>query len=300
VLARDATNRDNVCKAVYWETGMRFSERFGFKPVRQAIQIQSMDSELRNSLWNVLHVLFLRIPEDAYSLRVVPVLWTLAHISQADFFKRPLDELEDAASAFVKRLKNWFMSAECHEVYDFLEFVRQIDGGLFEESDRLTVYGKKLNTVLEQEKSGYRFIGNLLAPVIAEHEVESVERSLNLPDRFAGARAHIAAALQMYANRKAPDYRNAVKEAISAIESAACVIANDSNASLGSALKTVERDHEIHSAMREAFIKLYGYTSDAGGIRHAMLEEGTVEEHEARFMLIACSAFLNYLVSSTT
>ena len=34
----------------------RFSQRKGFKPVTEVIQIDSMNSELRNSLWNTLDV----------------------------------------------------------------------------------------------------------------------------------------------------------------------------------------------------------------------------------------------------
>ena len=34
----------------------RFSQRKGFKPVAELIQIDSMNSELRNSLWNALDV----------------------------------------------------------------------------------------------------------------------------------------------------------------------------------------------------------------------------------------------------
>ena len=49
--------------------------------------------------------------------------------------------------------------------------------------------------------------------------------------------------------------------------------------------------------MKEAFNKLYGYTSDKNGIRH----NGGVDENttfdEAQYMLVSCSAFLNYLIS---
>jgi len=40
---------------------------------------------------------------------------------------------------------------------------------------------------------------------------------------------------------------------------------------------------------------MYGYTSDEDGIRHAMLEEPDVGFEDAKFMLVACSAFINYL-----
>jgi hypothetical protein len=37
---------------------MQFSERMGFKPVKDIIQINSMDDDLRNGLWNVLTIYY--------------------------------------------------------------------------------------------------------------------------------------------------------------------------------------------------------------------------------------------------
>ncbi len=38
--------------------------------------------------------------------------------------------------------------------------------------------------------------------------------------------------------------------------------------------------------MRQGFEKLYGYTSDSDGIRHAILDEPKSEQNEARYMLV--------------
>ena len=51
----------------------------------------------------------------------------------------------------------------------------------------------------------------------------------------------------------------------------------------------------MHPALNKAFSTLYGYTSNAKGIRHALLEESTLDFEDAKFMLVACSAFINYL-----
>jgi hypothetical protein len=54
---------------------------------------------------------------------------------------------------------------------------------------------------------------------------------------------------------------------------------------------------ELHGALKSAFNKLYGYTSDEDGIRHAILEEKEVGFDEAKYMIVACSAFVNFLIS---
>ena len=38
------------------------------------------------------------------------------------------------------------------------------------------------------------------------------------------------------------------------------------------------------------------YTSDADGIRHSMLEESSLSFSDAKFMLVACSGFINYVL----
>jgi len=53
---------------------------------------------------------------------------------------------------------------------------------------------------------------------------------------------------------------------------------------------------KIHTALEEAFIKLYGYTCDASGVRHSGNLDGKDSTfEEAKFMLVSCCAFINYL-----
>ena len=97
-----------------------------------------------------------------------------------------------------------------------------------------------------------------------------------------------------------PIIRNSIKESISAVESICKMITNDSADTLGKALNKIEKDGgiKIHPSMNAAFRKLYGYTSDSGGIRHALTDEKTPPDFEdAMFMLVSCSAFVNYVVS---
>ncbi len=49
---------------------------------------------------------------------------------------------------------------------------------------------------------------------------------------------------------------------------------------------------------KDGFKKLYGWTSDACGIRHGEYPDSFLcGESEARYMLIICSAFINYLIT---
>jgi hypothetical protein len=52
----------------------------------------------------------------------------------------------------------------------------------------------------------------------------------------------------------------------------------------------------LRFAIKKSFSALYGYTSDADGIRHAMLDEASLTFTDAKYMLIACTAFINYVL----
>ena len=67
---------------------------------------------------------------------------------------------------------------------------------------------------------------------------------------------------------------------------------------LSDALKEIEKKNGIHPSLKQGFIKLYAYTSDQGGIRHAEgLFESNVTFDEAKYFLVSCSAFVNYLIA---
>jgi hypothetical protein len=113
---------------------------------------------------------------------------------------------------------------------------------------------------------------------------------------------HLKRALELLSDRKSPDYRNSTKESISAVEAICGLITGNPKAELGQALKEIERGNKVklHGALSGAFSKLYGYTSDAGGIRHALLDEPNLYFEDAKFMLVSCSAFINYLVAKSS
>ena len=60
-------------------------------------------------------------------------------------------------------------------------------------------------------------------------------------------------------------------------------------------MRSIEGRGLLHSALKDAFSKLYAYTSDEQGIRHAMLDEPNLTRADARFFLLSCTSFVNYL-----
>ena len=150
------------------------------------------------------------------------------------------------------------------------------------------------NLVMQQEYVGYRLIRGQARPITDENEVRTVQETVNT--KYSEVAQHIGKALGFLSDRQAPDYANSIKESISAVERMCSLILGHAT-TLGDALKHLEDSGvTIHAALKRAFSQLYGYTSDASGIRHSGElggKDSTFEE--AKFMLVSCCAFINYL-----
>ena len=197
-------------------------------------------------------------------------------------------------------IKKWFLTLPWHQVYEVVEFilpnVNRYRGHYDERNTRELV--NRLNTVLERELSGYRVVGMQIVPITSPVEIGEIEKAATAVQGFAGVAQHIDAALGLLGKKPDPDYRNCVKESISAVEAAAKLLTGESSGGIDKALAILERAQNLHPSFKLALSKLYGYASDEDGIRHPILEEATVSEPEARFMLVACSAFANLLLST--
>ena len=157
-----------------------------------------------------------------------------------------------------------------------------------------------MNDCLEIENSAYRVINYQITPITSEQEIQSIEDALENTHPYTGIQQHLNQALKLMSDRQKPDYRNSIKESISAVESICKIVTDDEKATLGQALKIIESKYGLHEALKKSLSQLYGYTSDADGIRHAMLEESNLSYIDAKFMLVARTNFINYLIENIT
>lgn len=112
---------------------------------------------------------------------------------------------------------------------------------------------------------------------------------------FDGARAHLRNAGQAI---NAGDFAGSVRESITAVESVARTLDEKASLTLAPALRTISEKTNIHPDLMEGFRKIYGYTNDEQGIRHALLDDNAadVDMDDAVFMIGACASFVTYLV----
>ena len=265
---------------------MLFSQRKGLKPIKSIIQVDSLDKDLRNGLWTAVTIwqrgLQETHPEQFQSL--MAKFWL-------SYYKEPLDTLRDGIYVF-QQLRNEFFDGEWNGCYDILEFI--VANSTADESRSRLI--EDCNSVLVKELSAYRFVGGLITPITSEVEIASIEKALADTDSLLPVNEHLATALNYLSDRASPDYRNSIKESISAVE-ALCNLITGRKDTLGNALKRIEKKVAIHSALKKGFSSIYGYTSDASGIRHALMDEANLDFEDAKYMLVSCSTFINYLIS---
>lgn len=272
----------------------RFSERNGFTEPK-ALKIDGLDAELRTSLWNVCYrrALF----SNRTFLYDDEALNALAKKLYELFFKLPLTALPSIAAEFVESQERFFEKAQWYLVLDYIEFLCPCFSRRAYSSYKSSDFCKEINSVFERERSGFRLIDGYIAKITDEIEKNEIEAACVHTGRFKPVSQHMKAALALYAKKPEPELRNAIKEAISGVEAATKIIAGDPKATLGQAIIEIDRKHKLNEAFKHGVVKLYSYTNAEGGIRHAMLEAPNVDDTDARFMLVSCSAFANYLIS---
>lgn len=281
-----------------------FSKRMGLESASDIIQLDDMNTNLRNGLWNALTEHYLekyRSEFRSLALTQGSNLENLAKAIHTRFFKKRRDKLPVMFQTFVDELDEFFENAAWHRVYSLIEFIAAFAPNLNINSNYSTSlddFISDCNTILQTENSAYRIVGEKIMQITSAEEITEINSALATKG-FPGVNTHLQTALAMLTDRENPDYRNSIKESISAVESLTKKLTGNPNATLGTALVELEKHHDLHPALKKSFASLYGWTSDAEGIRHALMDVSTLTHADARFMLITCSAFTNFVIDST-
>ena len=283
-----------------------FSDRNGIKPENIEIQLKDFDKRTRVQLQNMINNMYAKtynyglnewdseiqeffryVLGDIYAeptdvqkrYYATDIFLIINNTINKDSYDEVLTVIEALVQYWDSYMQKWRPDY-------YIEYYGYVDSSLYEEA----------NEVFEKEYIGYRFIDEKITPISDKYEVAAVNEALQ--NVYQPVREHISKANSLLADRENPDYENSIKESISAVE-AICEIIVGESGTLGKLLTKLEQKGVyIHSALQLAYKNLYGYTSDASGIRHAKDlggKDSTFEE--AKYMLVACSAFVNYLIA---
>lgn len=267
-----------------------FSDRNGFKKINKLLQTDYLDERSRTMIINLINLLY------TYLFKCYPDEETL-------FWQKIL------SNVYVKEVKyNDRYQCNSEQMFeiinetirydpydDVISLVEYIVSEMkaIDTNNRFKV-DDVVNKSFEKEYIGYRYIGKHLVKITNEQETSSINETFSIPVN--SVNEHMEKAISLFSDRNNPDYANTIKESISAVEAMCTSIVGKSD-SLGNQLNMIEKKGIIiHPALKSAFEKLYGYTSDVTGIRHAGKIDGeNATFDEAKFMLVTCSAFINYL-----
>ena len=279
-----------------------FSQRKGIKPNKNIFQTDNIDKDLRISLWNALHMCYLENlshPGTTAHRKFHSNLISLFRMIWIHYFELPYDDMPLVSQEIYDRVKDYFFKCQWYEVYDFIEYI----ANNFDEPSVFDGTNSKFmdicNSYLKTELSAYRFVGGEITQITEKEEIAEIEEAL-AEVKEEPVRVHIKTALKMISDREDPDYRNSIKESISAVESLCKSIANKPKATLADALSEIEKNIELHGDLKSAFDSLYGYTSGARGIRHALMDMPNLDFEDAKFILVSCSAFINFLLEKSS
>lgn len=286
-----------------------FSDRNGIKPENVEIQLRDFDKRTRVQLQNMINNMYAKtynyelnewdseiqeffryVLGDIYAeptdvqkrYYATDIFLIINNTINKDSYDEVLTVIEALVQYWDSYMQKWRPDY-------YIEYYGYVDSSLYEEA----------NEVFEKEYIGYRFIDEKITPISDKYEMAAVNEALQ--NIYQPVRVHISKANSLLADRENPDYENSIKESISAVEAICEIITllHGKEATLGNMLKHLEdKGVYIHPALKSAFNILYGYTSEASGIRHAKNlggEDSTFAE--AKYMLVACSAFVNYLIA---
>ena len=274
---------------------MRFSERYGYKPVREIIQKESMNDVLENRLWNLVYLYIFNQYKKNVPVQVASsILDSNLNTFFANFYhihiKDCIDELPENIHQGIDEIRSLFFDKYTwYEIYDFIEFCIKH----YPFNDLKLEFISSINDTLNEENSAYQIIGDQII------EITSIEDALANTNQYSGVQQHLKQALTLLSDRHNPNYSKSIHDAICAVEGLARSILQDESITLGKALPKLREKLALHANITESLNKLYAYTCDQNGIRHGASQEPNLSYIDAKFMLVACTNFINYLIDKT-
>lgn len=274
-----------------------FSERYGYTKPSDVIIRKQITPEIQNAICSCFDRLEELAVDHYYDegrdiiVNIEGYLWT-------NFLNKRKAEFADGRgyckvfTVFIENQKEpWYRKMDIIECTIKFLYGNRNRYGIF-----CRTFVDQLNREFKRLNFAYRIVEQEIVEITSEGEMKSIESAMH--DSKQNIQKHLSRALELYAQRPVGDYRNSIKESISAVEALCRELTGEQT--LGKAINHLPQNGVyIPQILSTAFEKLYVYTnSPEAGIRHALMDaEATYvpSAEEALYMLVTCSAFINYL-----
>jgi hypothetical protein len=270
----------------------KFSERYGYVSPSSVLIRESLTDEIINAICTAYDLLRLNMDSGSYTsyTQIEKYLWCYFLNNRL----RDFSSNNEVATKYIKSKNEW---------YQKLDLVEETLSYLAQERDEYRWYDnpyknhhkyfvRYLNEEFVRLNFAYRVIDNQIVEVTSEDEVATIEAALH--NSTNAVKEHLRTALKSLSKRPDGDYRNSIKESISAVEAIVREITGEKALDFK---KLESKGIVLPPVLKKSFESLYGYTNDKStGIRHALMDDTNAPtSDEATFMLVSCSAFINYL-----
>lgn len=278
-----------------------FSERNGYVDSIDVMIRGEVPKVVANAISSALCRVFQKFKSNIWVLpSEISHQQTLAQAIWTDVMNEDLAKFDLMFDRGYKDISNWITSGTIlwYRKLDLVEFIADKLSSLNKSISEQFV--EEINEQFEMLKFGYRLVSGTVIDIVSEDEIKSVQTAIvNSKEHVAG---HLKKALTLHSKRPKPDYANSIKESISAVE--AYLRGATGKNTFGEALKEWQRKYSnIHPILYTAMDKLHAYTNQPDvGARHALMDslsEYIPQSSESLYMLVTCSAFINYLRSKS-
>ncbi len=251
---------------------LTFSQTQGYEVLPSLLALEELSDDARRELWDLLYVHTGSDPAFSFPTKILEGVWLeIAIALHREFRKRPLEDFDASVFSFQWFCKEAIFEGEqpFNKVFDILQIIMR--------HPRCPVgFVERVQAIFVNNRMAYYVDVNgpaTIFPMATRQEGAAIRDAI---DTF-----HIAGLVAPEKHlRKAAEFINqgdwpgSIRESINSVESIARLLAPESAKTLSPALKSLEADRKMHPALRSAFEKLYGYTSDEEGIRHPLMSSG--------------------------
>lgn len=164
-----------------------------------------------------------------------------------------------------------------------------------------TFIAEELQRLFAEEGLAFEFTQGLVRRQGRKHTVDVTTRAqVVLGDpRLENARKHYDKAMNFFRSPSKPDYENAVKEAVCAVEAAGKALFPAAKAStLGDLAKwfTSTKDVSVPKALAQTITGIYAYRNGGDGVGHGGSAGGAATADVAEYVLAVCASQIIYFV----
>lgn len=285
---------------------MKFSDRYGYTTPPSVLIVECLPEEVENAICSVFddlrdildkiydHRVHVEYKDEGLTYSKLELIaWRNFLHNRKDSLTFHYGKCQEVITEYMQSGHTWY------EKLNLLEFILKsmYEYAIRHEDYYVRTYDtivKRLNADFENLFYGYRIVNNEIVPITDQLEIGSVQDALE--QKNDNVHVHIETALSHFAKRPEPDYRNSIKESITAVECICRTITKKST--LDEAIPVLKsRGVQLNPQFEEGLKKIYYYTNDKRtGIRHALMDDTYMPTMaDAKYMLVICSAFINYI-----